>query len=60
MISCLGASATTGWGGTPAPTAWGGTGDDLLDGGAGQDRCEGGEEAAGDSAVACETVVDIP
>jgi hypothetical protein len=38
----------------------GGPGDDLLDGGDGQDRCEGGEDAAGDSAVACETVVDIP
>jgi Ca2+-binding RTX toxin-like protein len=38
----------------------GGPGDDLLDGGDGQDRCEGGEDAAGDSAVACEMVVDIP
>ena len=36
-------------------------GDDLLDGGAGIDDCDGGlDGAAGDAAVACETVRSVP
>jgi Ca2+-binding RTX toxin-like protein len=39
---------------------FGGTGEDPLDGGLGHDRCDGEEPASDDTAVDCETVLNIP
>jgi Ca2+-binding RTX toxin-like protein len=41
-------------------TLKGGTGDDAMDGGPGTDTCDGGPHVVGDSAVNCETVLNVP
>ena len=49
-------------GGNGDDTLDGGGGNDALDGGAGTDTCDGGRgrETVGDTAVNCETVVNVP
>jgi Ca2+-binding RTX toxin-like protein len=38
----------------------GGPGDDVLDGGDGVDRCNGNRQTNADTALACETVLQVP
>ncbi|HBI24286.1 MAG TPA: hypothetical protein DDX84_08855 [Nitrospiraceae bacterium] len=41
-------------------TLRGGTGDDTLNGGTKTDTCDGGSHVFGDSAINCETVINVP
>ena len=41
-------------------TLRGGTGDDTLNGGTKTDTCDGGAHVVGDSAINCETVINVP
>jgi hypothetical protein len=59
-IICGGAGDDQLFGGSRWDHLLGGPGDDVLDGGDGNDRCNGNGQTNADTALACETVLQVP
>jgi Ca2+-binding RTX toxin-like protein len=59
-ILCGGGDGDQLYGSGGADQLFGGKGDDVLDGGPGTDTCDGREHDNADTALNCETVIDVP